>query len=101
MGEIDLKQEVAITLNYDVKTQTDKILSVLFTGDYYAKGALHPINVSFSVNYDWGKNRELLLKDVIIESDEFMTKCAHLQVWSILFSSCSCAASGGVVRPRY
>ena len=24
MGEIDLKQEVAITLNYDVKTQTDK-----------------------------------------------------------------------------
>lgn len=75
MGEIDLKQEVAITLNYDVKTQTDKILSVLFTGDYYAKGAVHPINVSFSVNYDWEKNRELLLKDVIIESDEFMTKC--------------------------
>ena len=27
------------------------------------------------MNYDWGKNRELLLKDVIIESDEFMTKC--------------------------
>ena len=24
MGEIDLKQEVAITLNYDVKTRTDK-----------------------------------------------------------------------------
>lgn len=75
MREIDLEQEIDITLNYDVKTNTDKVLSILFTGNYYAKGAAHPVNVSFSVNYDWEKNRELLLKDVIIESDEFMTKC--------------------------
>ena len=75
IDEIDLEQEVDIILNYDIKTQTDKVFSVLFTGNYNAKGAAHPVNVSFSINYDWRMEKELQLSDVVADPETLVAKC--------------------------
>lgn len=71
---VDMEHKSEISLEYEVKSQTDEVLSILFTGFINVKGTAHPMNVSFCVNYNWQNQKEMELSDVVKDTDSLYTK---------------------------
>lgn len=67
---------VHIRMDCEVKMATDKIISVLFEGDFNPVGANHPTNASFTVTYDMEEDKVLELTDVADFGDDVLEK-AH------------------------
>ncbi|BBF42773.1 hypothetical protein lbkm_1457 [Lachnospiraceae bacterium KM106-2] len=60
-----------ISLNYKVTMNKENFISIVFDGDYNAEGAAHPMNLSFTINYDVKNDMLLSLSDVY-SNDSFL-----------------------------
>lgn len=64
--EFDLNKGEFFTFEFTTKFKSEKLLSFLFRGDYYIKGAAHPSIFAFSINID-------LDKSIILEQNDIIT----------------------------
>lgn len=63
-------------LHYEIETANDGIISILFSGSSYGQRAAHPINISFTINFDLEYDVPIYLYD-IIQNDENILKKVH------------------------
>ena len=61
-----------IHLDYEVRLATDSLLSIYFLGESYGIGAAHPVQYSFTVNYDLTLRKELELSDIFKPDSKYL-----------------------------
>jgi hypothetical protein len=61
-------------LDYEIKTETDNFISILFTGWVNTRTANHPNNLSFTINYDMKNIKQIVLCDIISIDDILLEK---------------------------
>lgn len=59
-----VKHPSALTFNYETKFSSDKLISVVLTGNTYYTGNAHPLDIYYTLAYDFKNNKELTLKDL-------------------------------------
>ena len=70
----DTESESDIRLEYEVKMQSKQRISILFMGMYYKRGAAHPLNLSYGLNFDLKEQKELHLEDVIKDTSNLLER---------------------------
>lgn len=60
-----------IDLDYEVKNQSDDLLSIVFTGLAVNKEAAHPSKIFFTINYDLSNDKAITLTDVTTVDQKF------------------------------
>lgn len=66
----NIPKEIFYNLSYDIMLHNNRLLSVVYTGFYFAKTAPHPIDIFYSINIDLLNANKLRLKDIVTDMNE-------------------------------
>jgi len=76
-------QEEALTLELDYKItyQSENIISILYTGNAYIEGGMHPDNLAYGVTIDLSTNKRLYLNDFVDINNAFADQIINADTW--------------------
>lgn len=73
---VDLQGDISLydwyALDYTITWSSNRLLSILFTGNYYSKSAPHPNNSCYTVNIDMNTGNRIFLPDLINADNDFV-----------------------------
>lgn len=59
------QQDLSVSLEYEIKWQSQEFLSIAYSGDRYVKGTLYPTRVFFTTNINLRNGSKLKLNDIV------------------------------------
>jgi len=73
---VDCQEDIALydwyDLDYAITWSSNRVLSIIFTGNYYSKSAPHPNNSCYTVNIDINTGNRIFLPDFINADNDFV-----------------------------
>jgi hypothetical protein len=69
-----------LAVDYEMQTQTQHVISLLFRVSSYMAGAAHPNNFSISFTYDVDAGKEIALSDLFKPKSNYLTAISKLSV---------------------
>lgn len=68
----DIGEGLFYSLDFEVKYQSDSLISIAYYGSTFSEGASYPIDVFFTTNIDLTSGKKLSLSDLVLIDDSFV-----------------------------
>lgn len=80
LGFYESSNDVALDITYKISWQSQRVLSVQYSGVGNAKGAAHPLNLLYTVNINMDNGSKLTLKEFVKIDNNFVNSFRNFKV---------------------